>query len=82
MFGPEGGRARLISDEHFADRIVRRPAVAEEAEHVDKKTGLGAASLNAIGAGESDFATPEILANLGGGSELAAGKGAFPVEDA
>jgi hypothetical protein len=73
---------RVASDQQLADRVVRRSVVAEEAEQVDEKAGLGVTSFHAVGAGESDFAALEILANLGGHSELAVGNRPFPVEDA
>jgi hypothetical protein len=57
-------------------------AVAEESEHVDKKTRLGVASLHAIGAAKSDFAAVQILALLSGGSELPVSNSLFPDEDA
>lgn len=74
--------ARVTSDEQLADRVVVRSVMAEETEQVDEKGSLGVASFHAVGAGESDFAALEILADLGGHSELPVGNGAFPVEDA
>ena len=72
---------RVVSDEHLAGRVVVRSVMAEQTEQVDEKAGLGVASLHAVGAGEPDVAALEILANLGGGSELPLGNSAFPVED-
>jgi len=71
----------VIGDEDPARRVVVRSAMPEEAERVNEKTGLGFAALHAVGAGKSDFAALEILANLVGSSELPVGNSAFPVED-